>query len=283
VALGRDHLAFGDELRALRLAAGFVTGKAFAAHLGWVAPKVSRIETGAQLASDADLRAWLAAVQAPEDTATDLRERLLQLRLDRASWKRQLRGGHAGTQTSAYELERRAARIVMVEFYIVPGLLQTPEYARTAFTKFAAIHQTPGDTEAAVRERMRRQEVLYDPGKQIELLVGEAALRNLICPPAVMRAQLDRLANASGFSNVRVGIIPLGAELPVIPMSGFWMVDDQVMVEVHHTEIATTDPDDVALYNRIVDQLWTAAVEGDDARALILGHLSQLGEAGLGE
>jgi transcriptional regulator with XRE-family HTH domain len=269
VALDKDQLAFGERLRALRVAAGFETGKALAEHLGWVAPKVSRIENGNQLASDADLVAWLDAVHAPEDVATETRDRLRELRLARASWRRRLRTGHAPLQVSAHELERKAARIVMVEFHVVPGLVQTAEYARAAFAKLAVVHQTPRDTDAAVRERMRRQEVLYDPAKQIELLVAEAALRNPICPASTMRGQLDRLAAISAFNNVRMGVIPLDRELPIMPMHGFWMIDDQVLVEIHHSEVTATDPDDLALYNRITDALWTVAVEGEQARALL--------------
>lgn len=277
VAIDKDQLAFGERLRALRVAAGFETGKEFAERLGWVAPKVSRIENGNQLPADADVVMWLSVVAATDDVATEIRDTLRELRLTRASWKRRLRTGHASVQQSILDLERNARRIVMVDLYIVPGLVQTAEYARSVFAKFADLHQSPRDAEAAVRERMKRQEVLYDPNKQIELLMAETALRYPACPPATMRGQLDRLTSLTGLDNIRLGVIPLDAELPLIPMSGFRMIDDQVFVEIHHTEVTTKDAEDSALYNRIVDALWTVAVEGDEARGVLTRIAAGLG------
>lgn len=265
----KDQLAFGERLRALRVAAGFGTGKEFAERLGWVAPKVSRIENGNQLPADADVVTWLALVGASDDATTEIRDTLRELRLVRSSWKRRLRTGHTSVQQSILEAERAASRLVMLDLYLVPGLVQTAEYARAVFAKFAALHQSPTDAESAVRQRMRRQEVLYEPDKQVEVLVAETALRFPICSRATMRGQIDRLMTLASLETVRLGVIPLGVELPVVPLHGFRMIDDAVFVEVHHTEVITKDPDDVALYNRIVAALWTIAVEGDEARTLL--------------
>lgn len=276
MALDKDLLAFGERLRALRVDVGFTTGKDFAERLGWVPPKVSRIENGRQMPADADIVTWLDAVSAPEAVAEEIRAALRDLKLVRASWKRRLRTGHASLQRSAYELERNAARIALVELFVVPGLVQTPDYARAVFTAAAALHQTPNDTEDAVRERMRRQEVLYDANKRIEIMVGEFALRHPVCSPQVMRAQLDRLVGLIGLDNVRLGVLPANAGLSIVPMHGFWIIDDRVLVEIHHTEVTADAPDDVALYHRITEALWAAAVEGNDARALLTRIAAEL-------
>lgn len=270
MSLDKDQLAFGERLRALRTGAGFATGKEFAAHLGWVAPKVSRIETGKQLPADEDVLTWLAAVNATDEVAAQLRDEVRELRLARAAWKQQLRTGHAALQRDSYEAERKASRITNVELFLVPGLVQTAEYARAVFTKLAAVHESPSDTDTAVRERMKRQDVLYEPGKQIELLVAENALRHPVCSPQAAQRQIDRLGSLADMDHIRLGVLPVGVELPIVPVHGFWIIDDLVQIEIHHTEVEADDPDDVALYHRIADALWDVALEGEDARALLL-------------
>ncbi|WP_435583443.1 helix-turn-helix domain-containing protein [Amycolatopsis thermoflava] len=269
-------LAFAAKLRSLRREAGFHTGKEFAEQLRWVASKVSRIENGRTLPTRDDLEAWCAAAGVL-DRFDELHAELIRLRLERDRWKQQLRQGHAPVQKVTAQREHDSDRIVMVEFFLVPGLVQTPDYMRAVYTIAARMHGTPGDTEEAVAERVRRQEVLYDPSKTVEILVAEAALRYPVVPPAQMRVQLDRLWNLVGLGHVRFGIIPLGTVLPTITMHGYTIFDDTVLVEVNHTEITAADPDDVELYDHITSRLWEVAAEGDKARTLlrdVLDHYS---------
>jgi transcriptional regulator with XRE-family HTH domain len=270
IAIDKRRLQFGDRLRELRKQAGFATGKAFAEHISWVASKVSRLENGQQMPSDADVQAWLAAVNASASEAAAVRDELLELRLEQDSWRRQLRTGHTRRQEYSADIERDARSIIFVEFYLVPGLVQTAEYARAVFTAGAELLQTPRDTEEAVRARMKRQEVLYDPSKQIEILLAEAALRYPISSPTVMAAQLDRLQGLAGIEHVRLGVIPLNTQLSAVPMHGYVIVDDLVLVEVTHTELTAVDPADVALYRRLTAKLWDAAVEGEAARRILV-------------
>ncbi len=265
----RDQQLFASELRRLRINAGFETGKEFAASIGWVASKVSRIENARTLPADEDLDVWLPAVSADRETDTRLRATLIDLRVERDRWKHQLRHGHAERQQVEAVTERDAARIVSVEFFVVPGLVQIPAYARAVFELAAEMHGTRADTDAAVRARIERQNVLYDPAKDIEILIGESALRYPVCPVPVMRAQIDRLLNLIGLPSVRLGIIPLDEPLPTITMHGFTLHDHTVLVEVNHTELAVVDAEDADLYALIVEKLWQAAKTGEDARALL--------------
>ncbi|MGH3984004.1 MAG: Scr1 family TA system antitoxin-like transcriptional regulator [Pseudonocardiaceae bacterium] len=77
-----------------------------------------------------------------------------------------------------------------------------------------SFHGGAPDIDAAVRARMQRQEYLYDPGKHFRFLVTEAALRYLVCPPATLRAQLDRLVVLSGLDTVELAVLPFEARLP---------------------------------------------------------------------
>jgi hypothetical protein len=52
---------------------------------------------------------------------------------------------------------------------------------------------------------------------------------------------------------------------------GYWIVDDTVFVENITAELQIVDPDQVAIYNRLTDQLWSVATEGDQARTLLAG------------
>ena len=272
----RDHQIFAGELRSLRVAAGFGTGKQFAARIGWLASKVSRIENARTLPADDDLDTWFAAVDADQATEARLRATLVDLRLERDRWKRQLKQGHAARQRGEAAAERDASHVVTVEFFIVNGLVQIPDYARVVFELASEMHRTPADTDQAVRARVQRQDVLYDPSKTIEILLGESALRYPICPAPVMRAQLDRLLNVIGLPHVRFGIVPLDRQLPTITMHGFTIHDDTVLVETNHTELTAVDAEDVELYESIVEKLWDAAVTGDDARRLLQRALEDL-------
>ncbi len=58
--------------------------------------------------------------------------------------------------------------------------------------------------------------------------------------------------------------------MPYMPMHGYLLIDDRlVAVENLSAEITITDPDEVSVYSTLTDRLWTAAGEGDDARALL--------------
>jgi transcriptional regulator with XRE-family HTH domain len=264
----KRRLAFGDALRQLREAAG-LSGKRLAAQVGWPASKVSRIETAKQSVSDADVRAYCEAAGVSEDTEAELRQELREIRLEGASWKAQLRTGHRARQEYSDQLERDATHIRLFEHAVVPGLVQTAEYARHVFERHAELHQTPRDTDEAVRARMKRQEVLYDSTKTIEILCSEAALRHPIAPREVMATQLDRLLALSGMSTTRLALLPMDAQLPVVPLHGFVLVDDLALIETINTEMSVTNPDELATLHRAFDSLWSISVAGYEARGLI--------------
>ncbi|MGW3468669.1 Scr1 family TA system antitoxin-like transcriptional regulator, partial [Saccharopolyspora sp. NPDC000995] len=89
--------------------------------------------------------------------------------------------GSGGRQQRSFDSERAATCIRNIEFGVVPGLLQTADYARTVFRTYAELLQVPdSDIEASVRVRMQRQQVLYQ-GKDIEIIVSQHALRHRCC------------------------------------------------------------------------------------------------------
>ena len=256
-----------ERLVRMRKAAG-LTGDRLAAALDWPRSKVPKIENGRQMPTDADVRAW-AEVCGQADAIPDLLDRLSDAQAVHRQWRHQLRRGHAALQAEFDTLVRQAKRVRNFEVLLIPGLLQTADYARYRALEAVRLHGTAAEAvDATVAERMRRQEVLYDTGKTFEFVITEAAFRLLLCPRPVMLGQLDRLLVASTLSNATLAIIPAGIELPVAPMVGFVTVDDMTVVETF-TSADTIPGQESAAYDRIFDELLAEAVTGDEARRLI--------------
>jgi Domain of unknown function (DUF5753) len=194
-------------------------------------------------------------------------------------WRYRLRSGHAAVQSEFDALVRGASRIRNFEIMLIPGLLQTPDYARHRALEAVRLHGTdPDKVEETVAARMRRQEVLYEPGKSFEFVITEAALGTyLLCPPQVMAGQLDRLANVPGLAHITFGIIPAGRELAIAPMTGFLVADDITVVETF-TSSDTLTGDESAKYGEIADGLLAEAVTGDKARRLLMAAAGRLAE-----
>lgn len=269
-------LAFADRLRQLRKTAG-LNGRDLAARTSWTASKVSRLETGQQKISEADLQAFADALGLQPKVSDELFAEMRAIRLDDARWKARLRAaGHEGAQMSHGEAEHNATTIVNFESALVPGLVQTPGYARMVFASMAALKGEGDDLDAAVAARLKRQAILYDETKTIELLVYEAALRPSVAPPDTMAAQLDRLVAVSALPNVRFGIVPLDKQLPFPPLHGFAILDDLVNVELFHTEANTRVIEDGRIYKEFLAAMWPIAAEKEKARALLLGLLDRL-------
>jgi transcriptional regulator with XRE-family HTH domain len=261
----------GRRLRELRVESphGRLTGTALARHLDWPQSKVSKLENGRQTPTAEDLQAWADATGQP-DAFSELHGRLKGFESHIRSWRRQLAAGHRPVQETWNALVADASTLHVWDSNAVNGMLQTAEYARRIFEHYATLQKSPRDTEDAVRARMRRQEWLYRPGKRLNLLMWEGALRAQVCPPAVLAAQLDRLLGVVGMDTVRLGIVPLEAALQLPPANPFWIFDDRlVIVEDWHAELWLDDTDTLALYRRVWETLNVSAVFGTDAQQVI--------------
>ncbi|WP_373291292.1 Scr1 family TA system antitoxin-like transcriptional regulator [Pilimelia anulata] len=135
---------------------------------------------------------------------------LAALRCTQRSWRARLAGGLAAVQLDYHEAVAASRVVASFETAYVPDLLQIPDYARAVFADAARRHAL-GDAGVAdaVRARLARQPYLYDPAKRFEFLLTPMALGYLVAPPAVMRAQLDRLLSVIGLPGVRFGVMPV--------------------------------------------------------------------------
>jgi transcriptional regulator with XRE-family HTH domain len=265
------RVALGARLRELRFTCpdGRLTGQQLARRLGWAGSKVSKLEHGRQTATPEDLKAWADATGQP-DAYPELARRLTGFESHIRSWRRALAHGFKPLHEDLSAELDRSSRLWVWEESVIPGLVQTPEYIRHVIQRHAELLGGAHDIEAAVRSRVRRQEWLYRPGRRLHVLMWEAALRSLICPPSVLAAQLDRLTGLIGMDTVELGIVPFAAPVRIAPANGFWLLDDRfVVVEDWHAELWLDDADDIALYAKVWRTLGKSAAYGSDAANVI--------------
>jgi transcriptional regulator with XRE-family HTH domain len=256
-----------QRLRAMRKAAG-LTGDQLAERLHWARSRIPKIENGHKMPSDQEILDWVAACGQPRETAGELLALASQGREQHRQWRQRLRHGHAAVQNEWDTLVRKASVIRNFEMTLIPGLLQTPEYARYRELEIARIHGIR-DIDAAVAARMRRQQVLYEPERTFEFIILEAALRIGACPADAMIGQLDRLNVVSQLSNITLGIIPLGVTLHAMPLNPFILLDGVPYVETYGRSNAATVTESGS-YKRSADALMAEALTGDAARRLCL-------------
>ncbi|GGS51130.1 helix-turn-helix domain-containing protein [Streptomyces cinerochromogenes] len=267
----RARADLGHRLRELRVESpdGRLTGTELAQRLGWPQSKVSKLENGRQTPTDDDLRAWAEAVGQP-GVLPELSARLKGFESHLRSWRRLLAAGHAPVQETWNALVSESRTLYVWDDHVVNGMLQTADYARSIFKRHAEFRRSPQDMEDAVRARMKRQEWLYVPGRQLNVLMWEPALRAQMCPPEVLAAQMDRLLGVVGMDTVHLGIVPLDAALRLPPGNSFWVLDDRlVTVEDWHAELWLDDAETIALYRRVWDTFAESAVYGAEAQQVI--------------
>ncbi|MFF2200673.1 helix-turn-helix domain-containing protein [Streptomyces sp. NPDC058145] len=202
----------GAELRALRTGAGLTSGEA-ALLVGWHQSKVSRIETGASGVKPADVRLLLDAYEVRD---RQLRDMLLMLTGSqdaggRNRWWHAYRGVLPPTYRDFISLESQASGMRTLETTVVPGLLQTPEYAR-AVTRAAVEGVDEERLDTLVEVRLARQDVLRsEPPLELTAVLDEAVLRREVGGPEVMARQLERLVEAARLPQVRLQVLPFAA------------------------------------------------------------------------
>lgn len=260
-------------LRAVR-AMAFRSGSAFAQAADWAQSRVSKLETGTQLPTEADIRHWVAITRRGPEVETELLELLSAARLEHVTARDAVRaGGLASRQAYLGGLEAGVTRIAEYQQAIIPGLVQTAAYAREllALPGGPATHgSSASDIEAMVSERIRRQEILYQSTKTIQFVIAEAALHSAPGSLETLQGQLDRLIAVAGLSTVDLGIVPLQIPMAALPVSSFTIHDDGlVLIETLTAEQRLDDPAEVAVYVDVFNRLRNAAVVENDAIALI--------------
>jgi transcriptional regulator with XRE-family HTH domain len=245
------------ELRRLREAAK-LTCEEVADQLECSASKISRVETGRVSVSPRDVRDMLEIYGVPELQ----RDPLVQL----ARESRQKGWWHAYADSlqphvaTYLGMESAASDIRIYEVNLIPGLLQTEEYARAVLTA-GAVSSPRSDVERQVALKMERQRLAMN-SPNVWAVLDEAALRRQVGGPEVMRVQLEYLRELGGLRNVRLQVIPFGG--------GAHPAMGRPFVILAFGEEA--DPDVVYLKN-LTGALWVENVEEVDRYNVFFNHL----------
>lgn len=278
-------IRFGTAIRQLRERAGLSQG-ALADQAEISRTALSRIETPdpGRRADPHHMRAALRVLLVDED-ASEYRE------LERLIWDATAHGwwegrrGMGDGQRVVAAIECGAARIRELQLALIPGLAQTPEYARY---RAEAAPMAAVDTGAMVDGRLQRQRQVAAAGTQYELIITEQALHWLTAPADVMTAQLDHLLTLSEQPHVTIRVLPVKARLaagwaPTSPYSIYEYPDlgDPVVVltdVVGQTPVPISDPDATLLYVQLHERLAGAALSDVDSAALIKHAGAWLGD-----
>jgi transcriptional regulator with XRE-family HTH domain len=185
----------GGELRRARVAAGFSSQDALAAKLGFDRTVVAKAETGERPPTVDVLAAWCQACHLDDDLFGRLA--VLARRAD----------GPVPTWFEDWlRAEGEAHALRIWQPLIIPGLLQTAEYARALFLAAGA---DDAKADEMVEVRLERQSVLdRSDAPHVVTILDESVLHRLIGSPVIMSDQLSHLANMAERTNVQVQIVP---------------------------------------------------------------------------
>ncbi|MEU3422733.1 helix-turn-helix transcriptional regulator [Streptomyces murinus] len=264
-------------LRDLRRSAG-LTVTELANECGWHHAKTSRIENARTPPSPTDIRLWCrasgATAQAPDLIAASQHAESLY-----REWQQRVRAGLARLQDSYVELYRSTELLRVYSPVLVPGLLQTEGYAQALLSIDARFREVPDDAVEAAAARVRRSQVIHEPGHRYVFLIEEAVLYYQLGDAEAMAAQLGYLLTAGALPQVSFGVIPTATRERVMwPKETFDVHDDTlVSVELVSAEVNITQPSEITLYVKAFEQLRSMAVYGAEARALIVKAIDALG------
>ena len=242
--------------------------------LGWSESKLSRIETARTGISESDLDRLLSAYGARPEDRSRLRD--LARRGRGRVWWTPYRSSVPAPYDEYLALEAEAVAMSEWETQIVPGLLQTDEYARAVIEVGADI----GDPETIQRRlalRMARQTVLIrEPPPRLSVILDEAVLHREVGGPGVLRRQLRRLYEASLRPTVELLVLPFSVGAHPALSESFMILDFSPGARgpVVHSEGLTggffhLKTDNVQIYREAFDYLRRRALPVEESRALI--------------
>jgi transcriptional regulator with XRE-family HTH domain len=261
----------GDELRRLRADR---RGADVVALLGWSESKLSRIETARTGITESDLDRLLAAYGVRAEDRVRLSD--LARRGRARAWWTQYRSSVPDPYDEYVALEAEAVAMSEWECQVVPGLLQTDEYARAVIEVGADISD-PETIQRRLALRMARQAVLTrEPPPRLSVVVDESVLRREVGGREVLDRQLQHLFDASHRSDVELLVLPFDAGAHAALTESFVIFDfgADTRAPVVHNEGLTgghfrTRPHEVDVYRGAFDDLRRRALPVEVSRSVI--------------
>jgi transcriptional regulator with XRE-family HTH domain len=261
------------ELQRRREATG-LSREEVARRLEWSTSTLFRMETGRSRPQPGNVRTLLElyGVTGPE------RDGLIQLTRDarKPGWWHSFRDVLPNPYEVYIGLEAGAASIRNFEPIVIPGLLQTADYARAMFRN-GPRELDRDDVERRVEVRLARQEILArDNRPRLWAVVDEAVIRRLVGGTEVMRGQLHHLANVAQRGKTTIQVVPYRAGAHAGTTGPFVILDFEeptdpavVYVETLAGDIYLEERPDVNRYTLAFDRLVAAALHPDDSVRLI--------------
>ncbi len=266
------------ELRRLR---GPRTGGTVAKALGWSPAKISRYELGQSSFPLDEVEKLLDFYGVTEPRRTQLLA--LAKEANERGWWEDYSGVLAPEYLEFIGLEAEADSMAHWQVGVVPGLLQTEEYASRLNDGYHSVIPTPPSVlERLVRVRMIRQELLTrDPPLRLSAVIDESVLQRKIGDRSLMHAQLEHLARAADLPNVDLRVLPLNRETSLVadsfailtfgsrPTDEAGKLADVVSTEGVTSELYVEGETDTYLYRLVFQGLVNASLPSADSKYLI--------------
>jgi len=261
------------ELQRRREATG-MSREEVARQLEWSTSTIFRIETGRSRPQPGNVRILLElyGVTGPE------RDGLIQLTREarQPGWWHSFRDVLPNPYEVYIGLEAGAASLRNFEPSVVPGLLQTADYAREIFRN-GPIELDPDGVERLVEVRLARQKILTrDDRPRLWVVIDEAVVRRVVGGTEVMRAQLRHVADSAQQGKTTIQVVPYRAGAHAGTTGPFVILDFEeptdpamVYVETLAGDIYLEERSDVNRYTLAFDRLRAASLHPDDSVQLI--------------
>jgi transcriptional regulator with XRE-family HTH domain len=253
-------------LRQLREASGMSVDEVVAErYLGISRAKLYKLEAGKQAAKPQDITVLCGRYGAAAEEISTLQA--LALATQEASWWHVYGDDAVPEWFSLYmELEPTASSIRKYEAELVPGLLQTADYARAIYRAFQPDAQD-GEIERRVAVRMERQAMVDPARSRLHAVINEAALLRSVGGPEVMAGQLAKLRKAAG-PEITIDVLPLSAGAHAAMNGSFAIVDFQnpdedpsmVYVETASSAAYLQKPADLDRYRAIFTMILNSVI-----------------------
>jgi transcriptional regulator with XRE-family HTH domain len=265
------QIRLGVELRKLRESAG-LTAREAGEMIGANQARISNIETGRFGLSEQRIRALARNYDCTDDALLDALVAMAGHR--ERGWWEEYRGTLPPRFLDVAEMEHHAVALRVAQVINIPGLLQTPEHARTLFRQVVPALR-PHEIEYRISHRIKRQAILHrEQPPQYTAIVHEAALRMRFGGQEVARAQLDHLVKMSEQPHITLRVIPFDGT--VFPTVGHGLdyaygpvraLDTAQLDAAHGSELIHAVPQ-LAKYRLILDRMEEATLEPDQSRRL---------------
>jgi len=276
-----DRRRLGIELRRLREAKGLTLDQVKAEY-GWSTSKVSRMERGLVPVSPADLRHLIQFYDVREQADMDALLALASGTRGRDWWHRY--DDVIPRQFSVYlGFEAAASSVHTYEPNVVPGLLQTSNYAR-ALVDAVGDAQTEQEAARRVEAREYRQQILQgEDAPRLHAIIDDGVLRRLVGGRDVMHGQLVHLAEASRRPNVTVQVVPFAAGAHMAMEGGFIILrfagaddGDVVSVDLRTRSLYLDDLREVEMYRDAWESVLAVAASPMQSQQLISSAAEEL-------